>query len=60
MAYAYGFIEDNMRKILVCVLLVAGVFAFEGCRHVDHKNNTPDKGPIYMRPVHHSKDTAQA
>ena len=35
--------------------------AFAGCKHSDNKKSPDkDKGPIYMRPLHHSKDTAQA
>ncbi len=50
----------TMKRLLIFVLLIMNVASFSACKHVDKKSPDKDKGPIYMRPIHHSKDTAQA
>ena len=49
-----------MKKIIIFTALVVNFLGFSACKHSDSKKPEKDKGPIYMRPIHHSKDSAQA
>jgi len=50
-----------MRKIGIVLFIGLGLITMLNCHRTEDKNDQKkekDKGPIYMRPLHHSKDTA--